>query len=149
MTAKLIGGPQLRARLASLVDVPEDFARQWAHDTADELRKTAPNARRPASRTFTTKALRLKAAVYGAFWWVFVDRGTKAHDIFGAGKRNPPDILRFEVGGRTIFASKAHHKRTRRNPFITRAAQGAFKGWELAVVKQWNRRRTGGHGAFL
>jgi hypothetical protein len=133
------------------MDVPAEFGKTWADDTAKQMRATAPNARRAASRVFTTRASHLKAAVYGAFWWIFVDRGTKAHDIFGSGRRNPPNILRFKAGGQTIFAAKVHHPRTPRNPFISRAAQAAFKGSAFAqtVIKQWNRRRLTGHRTFL
>lgn len=152
MTARLIGGSDLRARLASLADVPDEFAKTWAHDAAEQMRRTAPNPRRPASRVFTTKALRLRAAVYGAYWWIFVDRGTKAHDIEGSGAKNPPDVLMFQIGGKTIFASKVHRKRMRRRAFISRAAQEALAGskWAQAVIKQWNGRRLRGpHTSFL
>jgi len=152
VTAKLLGGPELRLRLASLSAVGPEFGQVWANDTAAKMRATAPNAKRPASRIFTTKARGLRAAVYGAFWWVFVDRGTKAHDIFGSGGKNPPENLKFSIGGQTIFASKVHKKRQRRNAFISRAAQEALAGqaWVATVTKQWNRRRIGGaHRAFL
>jgi hypothetical protein len=151
VTARLIGGPDLRARLASLADAGPEFAQTWADDTVAKMRQTAPNARSAQSRTFTTKTTRLRAAVYGAFWWIFVDRGTKAHDIFGSGGKNPPDTLMFQAGGNTIFASKVHHPRTRRNPFISRAAQGALASskWADTVIKQWNGRRSRSHRAFL
>lgn len=152
MTLRLSGGSDLRARLANLATVPDEFARTWAKETADQMRKTAPNARRPASRIFTTKILRLRAAVYGAYWWIFVDRGTKAHEITGAGGSNPPNILMFEVGGKTIFRSQVEKKRGRRRPFISRAAQGALAGskWADSVIKQWNGRRLRGpHTSFL
>lgn len=151
MTSRLVGGSELRARLASLMDVPPEFASTWADETASKMRQTAPNARRPASRVFTTKIARYRAAVYGAYWWIFVDRGTKAHDIFGSGGKNPPNFLKFSAGGQTIFASKVHHPRTGRNPFISRAAQGALAGskWAETVIKQWNGRRSRSHKAFL
>lgn len=149
--ARLIGGPDLKLRLTSLASVPTDYADVWAQATAEKMRRTAPNATRPASKAFTTKVQGIKAAVYGAFWWVFVDRGTKAHDIFGSGRRNPPNFLRFEVGGRTIFASKAHHRRTKRVPFISRAAQESLDSSDFAdtVISRWNRRRIGGRKGFL
>jgi hypothetical protein len=151
VTARLYGGSDLKARLTSVANVPPDFAKVWADETAKTMRATAPNARRAESHVFTTRVLRLKAAVYGAFWWIFVDRGTKAHDIFGSGGKNPPDTLMFSEGGNTIFAKKVHHPRTRRNPFISRAAQNALTGspWVDTVVKHWNRQSTGSHQAFL
>jgi hypothetical protein len=150
--ARLIGGSDLRLRLESLKDVGPEFAAQWAEDARNGIATTAPNARNPASRKFSKKVTRLRAAVYGAYWWVFVDRGTKAHDILGSGGKNPPTVLMFKKGDRTIFTKKVNHPRTRRNPFISRAAQAALAGvhWPSAVIKQWNRRRIGGaHTKFL
>lgn len=150
--ASLIGGPQLKLRLTSLEQVPADFADVWAETTAQKLRETAPNARRPESRTFTTKVRGFRAAVYGAFWWIFVDRGTKAHEILGSGRKNPPNTLMFQIGGRTIFAPKVDHPRTKRNPFISRAAQSSLddSSFKDTVISRWNRRRIGGkHVAFL
>jgi len=145
--SKLIGGPDLRARLASLQDVPPAFAQDWATDAASRMRRTAPNARRPESRRFTTKATKTRGAVYGAFWWIFVDRGTKAHDIIA----RKASALVFAVDGRTIFAKKVHLPRKARRPFITNAAKDAFAGsaWPTTVTKFWNRRKTGIRSSFL
>lgn len=151
MGARLIGGPDLRARLTSLEGVAPEFASDWANATVTKIRDTKPASKEAASDIFTTKVTAVRAAVYGAFWWVFVDRGTKAHDIAGSGGKNPPNLLRFNAGGGTIFAPRVHHPRTRRVPFITRAAQESLAGSHFAdtVVKLWNRRRIGGHSAFL
>lgn len=147
MSGKLIGGSDLRARLASLADVGPAFASDWADDAAKRIRQTAPDARRSESTRFTTKATRTRAGVYGAFWWIFVDRGTKAHDIVA----RKAGALMFQVEGKTIFAKKVRHPRTRRRPFITTAAKDALAGqaWVGAVVKQWNRRRLRSHDSFL
>jgi hypothetical protein len=145
--AKLIGGSDLRARLTSLADVPPEFASDWAKDAAKRMEQTAPNAQRPESRRFTTKVSRTRAGVYGAFWWIFVDRGTKAHDIFA--RRG--EALRFEWKDQTIFARKVHLPRKARRPFITNAAKEALAGsaWIDTVVKSWNKRRLSSHQRFL
>lgn len=154
MGAKLTikGGPQLKARLLAIPAGAPEMVALWANDAGSRMQRSAPNARRPESRKFTTKARGLRGAVYGAFWWVFVDRGTKAHDILGSGRKNPPTSLKFEVAGRTIFSKKVHVGRIRRRPFVTKAAQDALASSKLVefMVKQWNRRRlTGPHKAFL
>lgn len=146
MSAKLIGGPDLRARLASLADVPASFAGEWADTAAQTMRDTHPPAQRPESERFTTKASATRGAVYGAFWWIFVDRGTKAHE-----ELPHKSVMTWNGGSGTIFAKRVHHPRTRRQPFITKAAQDALYGTDFAaeIVHAWNFRRLRGHKAFL
>lgn len=135
------GGSALRARLTNIRAVPETFAAEWASEAADRIRATKPPSTRPASSRFTTKASRTRGGVYGAFWWIFIDRGTKAHDIVARKKK----VLRFEKGGETIFAKRVHLKRMRRRPFISKAAQGALNDMGTdAIVKAWNGRRLRG-----
>lgn len=150
-TRTLIGGPQLKARLEAMKAVPAGFAEQWADDAKSRIKQTHPPAKREASRRFSTKVDGLRAAVYGAFWWVFVDRGTKAHDIKGEGADNPPNVLKFKAGGLTIFAKKVRHPRTQRRPFITNAAKDALSASRFSdlVVQSWNRKRIGKRGRFL
>lgn len=153
MPAKLTikGGPDLRARLVSIPAGAPEIVAVWADDAASRMRAAAPNARRPESKKFTTKVAGLRGAVYGAFWWVFVDRGTKAHTISGSGGKNPPDTLRFQVAGRTIFSKKVTIPRRGRRPFITKSAQDAFANSGLAdvIVKLWNRKRSTSHKRFI
>lgn len=144
---RIKGGSALKARLVALESVPPAFAATWAEDAAQRMRRTAPNARRPASRRWETKSTPKRGGVYGAFWWIFVDRGTKAHDIEPKNAKS----LRWTDGGRTIFAKKVHKKRQRRNPFISEAAQKALEGsaWADLVIKTWNRRRIGSRKRFI
>lgn len=140
MTEALKGGSDLKARLANLSrEVAPTFVQEWAGVTAENARRTAPNPRRPASRAWSTKVSGRRGGVYGAYWWIFVDRGTKAHDIEPKKKR----WLKFEYHGETIFAKKTHRKRMTRRPFITRAAQEALSGSSFAgiVEKAWARRK--------
>ncbi|HKY89364.1 MAG TPA: hypothetical protein VJ141_05245 [Candidatus Limnocylindrales bacterium] len=136
-TSRLIGGPALRARLAALAKVPPEFAGEWAAEAKDRIVATKPQSNRPASSKFSTKVSERRAGVYGAFWWIFVDRGTKAHDIVARRAK----ALRFEAGGQTIFARKVQLRRMRRRPFITKAAQEALHGGADFIIKTWNGRR--------
>lgn len=145
---KLIGGPDLRARLNAISQIPAVFASQWASDAAERIKQTHPPAKRAASQRFSTRSTKTRAGVYGAYWWIFVDRGTKAHDITARKAK----ALRFESGGRTIFARKTHVRRIARRPFITRAAQEALtgsNGFSELVIQSWNRRRLRTKRAFL
>jgi hypothetical protein len=142
----LKGGPALRARLANLAALPKGFAGVWADETVDKIKATKPHSTRPASSRFTTKVTERRAGVYGAFWWIFVDRGTKAHDITARKAK----ALRFQAKGQTIFAKKVHLRRMRRRPFISKAAQGALhdNGTEL-IIQSWNGRKIRGRKGFL
>lgn len=145
------GGPELKARLAAIPAGAPEMVAAWADDAAQRMRDSAPHANRPASRQFSTRTRGHRGAVYGAFWWIFVDRGAKRHEILGSGRRNPPDWLKFGRGGRTIFAKKVNHPGQRRQPFISRAAQEALASSPIAavIVKQWNRRRIGSRKGFI
>lgn len=145
MTVTLKGGSALRARLTNLAALPPAFAGIWADDAAERMRRTKPHSVRPASSTFTTKVAQFRAGVYGAFWWIFIDRGTKAHDIVP----RKAQALRFEVKGDTIFAKKVHLRRMRRRPFISKAAQDALaeNGTDL-IIQSWNGRKVHKGGLF-
>lgn len=146
-TVRIKGGPELKARLASIIAGSPELVKAWADDAKERIARDAPNARRPASRQWSTRAQGNRAGVYGAFWWVFVDRGTKAHDILPRRAK----VLRWDRGGRTVFAKRVHQRGLRRRPFITRNAQAAFASSKLSeqVVKLWNRRRLTSRSAFL
>jgi hypothetical protein len=149
-TTRLIGGPDLRARLASLGDAAPEYAAVWAETTMRRARETTPApVRRRGSGQWSSKTgtgpRGVRAAVYGAFWWIFVDRGTRAH-----GPKRANSLAFFPHNTpTTIFAKKV--RGVTRRPFITRAAQEALAGaaWSDTVVKLWQRRRLGSHRAFL
>lgn len=146
MTLTIKGGSALRARLENVAAVAPTLAGDWADETKERIQRSKPHSTRPESSRFTTKVSKFKAGVYGAFWWIFIDRGTKAHDIFPRRRQ----ALRFEVGSQTIFAKKVHRKRMARRPFISAAAQGALR--ELGadhIIQAWNGRKVRGKKKFL
>lgn len=149
--SKLIGGSALRARLANIAAVPPAFTAMWADETVDDIRRTKPHSTRPASNEWKTKSSPTRGGVYGAFWWVFVDRGTKAHDIEVRKATVLSNRPRGATEGGTIFGKKVHLKRMRRRPFISKAAQEALStlGSDI-IVKAWNGRKIRGpHTKFL
>lgn len=52
----------------------------------------------------------------------FVHDGTRAHQIR---PRRPGGVLRFEVGGRVVFARVVNHPGYRGDPYLTRALRDA------------------------
>ena len=55
----------------------------------------------------------------------YVEFGTKPHDIKPKTKR----VLKFTVGGQTVFARVVHHPGTKPNPFV----QDSFDAWTRSV----------------
>lgn len=147
------GGPELKARLASLASAPSQMLGQWQSATVSRSRSTAPSRTgRGRASIHAAKLTDTRAEVRGAYWLIFVDRGTKAHDIrpkslSGSGRGGPgtAKALKFDYRGQTIFTRKVHRRRMKRRPFLTQAAQEAFKGgaWVDVVQKAWTRRREG------
>ena len=110
-TFKITGGPDLKARLSSVAN--GDYTNQWATDAANRMRSTKPASKEAASNVFTTKVTQVRGAVYGAFWWIFVDRGTKAHDITIRKKRVLSDrttIFGTQVAPRPDRPPAVHHQ---------------------------------------
>lgn len=149
------GGPELRARLAAVASSQTrvDIARTWQQNATRGIRSDAPRrtGRGQASVRPGIVSDR-KAVVRGAYWLIFIDRGTKAHDIrpkgvsgSGRGGRSNTKALKFEVGGKTVFARKVHRRRMPRKPFITKAAQDALREHPMSneIVQAWNQRRRG------
>lgn len=158
------GGPLLKARLDDVADVaPELIMAQWAEDAsrnishgaprgsgshgvhlADTIKPGAKGASRHGSRS---RRAGVRAAVFGAYWGIFIDRGTKAHSIVPREGRasttgNGAPALRFESRGQTIFRRATFRRRMRRRPFITEGAQRALREspWGDLVIQAWNRR---------
>jgi hypothetical protein len=144
VSVKVKGGPLLKARLEAVADCGPDILAEWADTASDGIRRTAPVRTGRGRASIRGRLTRRGAGVFGAYWLIFVDRGTKAHTIEARNAK----ALRFEKGGRTIFARKVFRRRMPRNPFITKAAQDALVNGRLSdqIIEAWNRRRgrTGG-----
>lgn len=54
---------------------------------------------------------------------IFVVNGTRPHKIF---PRRPGGVLRFELGGRTVYARYVNHPGTRPNNFMVEALRAAL-----------------------
>lgn len=71
----------------------------------------------------------------------FVNDGTPRHTIRPRGgrssRRNPnkPGMLKFTVGGRTVYAREVDHPGTRPNPFLDRALRevAAQRGYSFRI----------------
>lgn len=54
----------------------------------------------------------------------FVHDGTKPHTIL---PKDPAGVLRFQVGGRTVFSKRVQHPGTKARPFLVKALSKHFR----------------------
>lgn len=133
------GTPELQRRLKAIRLTFKVGGRGWADDAADLMRAAVPRRTGTLARSFRRRnATQRKATVVGHYTAYFVDGGTVAHPIRPRNARR----LRWEDSrGRTIFARKVDHPRTRPRPFRDRAAREAYARRPLGrvLVELWNR----------
>lgn len=141
---RIKGGPELKARLQSIVASAAELERAWARDAAGKISDAAPRRTGQLAGSIQEGTHAGKGAVFGRWYGIILDRGTKSYPI--SAKRG--NTLRFNYKGRTVFAKKVQRKALRRRPFITRGAQDALHSPALTAViyKAWSRRS--GKGRF-
>jgi hypothetical protein len=145
---RVTGFPELRARLSAVATAGPQILGKWQFGTVQKARSTAPSRTgRGRASIHASRLTDTRAEVRGAYWLIFMDRGTKAHDILpkgisgsGRGGKSNTKALRFEWKGETVFARKVHRRRMRRRPFLTKAAQDSLRaGGTDEMIGLWNR----------
>lgn len=117
-----------------------DILIEMAEQIAEEMRKEVPVASGRLRDSIRVKVLgdRIEIGPEGVDYGVYVQYGTEPHEI----RPKNAQALRFNVNGKTVFASVVNHPGTEPNPFATRAAQkfldslgekAADKGVQLIV----------------
>ncbi len=137
MKTTLKGGPELQARLKALKLGFKPAGRDWGNATVRHARSSVPQRTGRLRQSFRVKnATQKRATVAGHFTAFFIDAGTKAHLI----KPRRAERLRWEQGGRTVFAKAVNHPRTRAQPFRQRAAEAGLRDAPIAarIIKAWN-----------
>lgn len=147
---RVTGFPELRARLAAIARSGREIGGAWQAGTTSKARQTAPaRTGRGRASIHAAELTDTRAVVRGAYWLIFIDRGTKAHDIVpkgisgsGRGGKSNTRALKFEYRGKTIFAKRVHRRRMKRRPFLTAAARDSLRANLMSneIVKLWNRR---------
>ena len=134
----LQGAQELRRRLKAIRLVFKDAGRDWGDETASQMRRRIPvvtGATRDSIRR--TNASQRKAVVGGSYIANFIASGSKAHDI------TPKNFstLKFEDGGRTVFARKVHKRAIAGRPFKRASANEGLKKVNLfkRFVDLWNK----------
>lgn len=133
----LQGSKEIRARLRALGLAFEPIGKSWADETA-KLYQQHTHSRTGATRRSIRRrnATQRRATVVGSFKVRFLNAGTKAHTERPKNKR----ALRFQSGGRTIFAKKVDHPRTSGSHYLRRDALAALDRHPMAteLIRQWN-----------
>lgn len=145
---KLRGGPELRARLQSVIAAGPEIQRAWADEAASRIKENAPRRTGALADSIEPGEKDGKAVVRGNYYGVILDRGTKSYPIT---PKKQGGTLRFSYRGRAIFAKKADRRKLRRRPFITKGAQDALASSapQDAIVKAWSRKRSTGRFSKL
>lgn len=137
MAYTLKGSPELRRRLRAIKTAFKPVARQWADETVALMKPAIPVRTGKTRRSIRRgRATTKSAKVVGSYVTNFIDAGTKAHTIVPKKGKT----LRFEVGGRPVFAKKVNHPRVAARPFKKAAASVALQKIDVAgdLVRLWN-----------
>ena len=136
----LRGSPELRRRLKAIKTVFKPAGREWADYTAQEAkRRVAPY--RDSGKTQASirrrNASQKKATVVGWYPVNFIDAGAKGHDI----KPKRARMLKFQVGGRTVFAKKVHKRAQPAHPFKKASGEAGLRKVDILadLIELWNR----------
>ena len=133
----LKGKQQLSRRLGAVTKLPKVVGVRWADKDVRLNASRVPVRTGRLRGSFRVKTVTARRAIVsGHFTAYFVDAGPKPHVI----KAKRGKLLRFEAGGRTVFARAVHHRGYRARPFRKRAAQEALRQAKMAqtVIDLWN-----------
>lgn len=146
------GIPELQTRLSRIKPNPE-LMRNLGLSAIREQKLLVPRRTGNLGRSIGLGSVTptVVNTVASASYAVFVEFGTRAHDIVPRVKK----ALRFAVGGNARltgtprtggpvrFARRVRHPGTRARPFMVPGARAALQGLGLrdTIVKLWNGRR--------
>lgn len=135
--SRLVGGNDLRRRIAAVRTAFKPYARRWGTNTVRRYRPAVPVRSGKTRKSFrVTSVTQKRARVGGWFVAYFIDAGPRPHDIRAKGAGN----LVFTVGGNTIFTRAVHHRGYAARPFRHRLAVAALNDTDGAddMVRAWN-----------
>lgn len=134
----LKGTPQLRSRLRAIRLAFKDYGRnQWGPETVKLARaRVVVRTGRTRNSIRIKSATQRKASVQATGGARFLESGTKEHDERARRKR----AMKFQAGGRTVFAKKVHKGRAAAKPFLRNSAAEALAKHPPTdqLVKNWN-----------
>ena len=134
----LKGGPELRARLKAIKLAFKPIGKAWAETTVSEMRPKVPVQTGKGQRSIRVRNVTQKrATVSSIYYMAILDKGSKAHTIVPRKAKT----LRFEVGGRTVFARRVNLRARSGMHFAMRAARESLRRHPMAVslINEWNK----------
>lgn len=157
--AELVGYSQLQARLHAVggAQFGQRLMNQLARQTIREAKILVPRKTGNLGRSIhaTTVTATTATVVASAHYAVFVEHGTRAHDITpnarkalrwaaaAGGRRlsgSPTKAALSGAAGGVVFATRVHHPGTRAQPFLLPAARKAAAGSDFRdeIITAWN-----------
>jgi len=135
----LKGERELLRRLDATQRLPKIVGVNWADADVNLNRTRVPvrTGRLRASFRVRTATAR-RAVVIGHYTAYFVDAGPRPHNIK---PKRGHRALKFQDGGRTVFARRVHSRGYRARPFRRRAAEDALRRAKMAqtFIDLWNK----------
>lgn len=138
--SRLVGAPELRARLKAIGQVFKPIGREWADEAVKIAKTTGPWQDRTGTlrRSIRVRnSTQRKAVVVAHYSAHFIDAGTKEHEV----KARRVTTLRWQpTSGETVFAKRSRIPRKQARPFRARVARQALEKKPMAarVIKVWN-----------
>ena len=148
MSVTIKGLTQLRSRFEAIKPNPT-LMRNLALTAIREQKKLVPRRTGNLGRSIGigTVTDRLAETIATANYAVFVELGTRPHDIVPRTKK----VLRFAIGGnatlsgrprtggQVVFARRVRHPGTKAQPFMVPGAKEAIREFGADdIVRQWN-----------
>lgn len=130
----LHGANELRNRLNALRGTGQAVAQGWAEESERGMRAEIVRRTGETAASVHAEADAGGGRVLGSPVVIFLSGGTRAHEE----RPHNAQVMRFQVGGRTIFTKRVQHPATRGNPRILQAAADAISGMASAVYRLWN-----------
>lgn len=141
MTLK--GAPELHRRLTAIKRVLRDEERQWQSATVAAAQRRIPVRTGATRASIHGSGSGSRVKVVGKYTVNFIDAGSKAHDEPRGRRRRGrvSKVLRFNVGGQTIFRRKVHKRSIPARPFKKAAAREGLAKLDLLkhLIDLWNR----------
>jgi hypothetical protein len=136
----LRGSPELRRRLKAIKTVFKPAGKDWGTATVAAAKRrlaTSVDTGKTRASVRIRNASQVKATVVGNYPVNFIDAGTKAHDI----TPKNVSVLKFDVGGTTVFARKVHKRAQPARPFKKESGQEGLRELDLLgdLIELWNQ----------
>jgi len=140
--SQLKGADELRARLKAIQGVFRQTAPRWQRATVAEARRRVPVATGATRASLRAgPATSMKASVVGKYTVNFIDAGSVAHNEPRSRRRKGRKVLKFNVGGQTIFRRKVHKRAIAARPFKEASAEAGMRKVDLlrVLIDLWNK----------